>query len=210
MQNLIDVQNKNNEIILKNELFKAMRKAKYGCHSNIVAIDMNSYSSISYLKFRDLNREKGLNIQYSKLDENDDCLNMRVDLFDHVNREYIDFLSHKLWSELSDYSYHNEIPLYSVHLSSDSEWPRANCVHYRENYDIEEMLDDYQPAKIVFCPYEPQDYLFGQSTIGIYFLNDKNHFISKMVIRFFDDKTAPKGCVKLRIPKTVSEFKASI
>ena len=83
-------------------------------------------------------------------------------------------------------------------------------MHYRENYDIGEMLDNYQPAKIVFCPYMHYDLLLGRSTIGIYFLNEKNHFTSKMIIRFFDERTAPKGCTKLRIPKTVSQFKALI
>ena len=209
MNDLVILQQKNKELLEK-LLCKAMGAATYECFDNTMANYMNSFDPISNKDVRSLNRENGLNIPHGKLNENDDCVKMKADLFNYVSRAYIDYLSHKIWSELSNYSYHNGVPLYLVQLGHGSEWPKANCVHYRENYDIEEMLDDYQPAKIVFCPYRPQDYLFGQSTIGIYFLNEKNHFISKMIIRFFDERTAPKGCTKLRIPKTVSQFKALI
>ena len=210
MQNLIHAQNKNDKTILENVLCKVMCKYENKLYNHIIANCMNSYFPKEFDLVRDLNREEGLNIPHVRLSENDDYLNVKFDSYAYPSSGYIRYLQSEMLLELSNYIFDNDIPLYIVRLTSNSEWPKANCVHYRENYDIGEMLDNYQPAKIIFCPYMHYELLFGQATIGIYLLNEKNHFISKMVIRFFDDKTAPKGCVKLRIPKTVSEFKASI
>lgn len=210
MQSLIDVQNKNNKIILEDNLCKVMCKYENKLYNHIIANCTNSYFPKEFDSVRGLNREEGLNIPHVRLSENDDYLNVKFDSYAYPSSDYIRYLQSQMFSELSNYIFDNDIPLYIVRLTSNSEWPKANCVHYRENYDIGEMLDNYQPAKIIFCPYMHYELLFGQATIGIYLLNEKNHFISKMVIRFFAEKTAPKGCVKLRIPKTVSEFKASI
>lgn len=210
MQNLIDAQNKNDKNILQDVLCKKMLKAKNKIDNNISANFFNSHVPKEFNLVRDLNSEEGLNIPHGRLSESEDYLNVKFDSYAYQSSDYISYLQSQMFFELSNYIFDNDIPLYIVRLTSNSEWPKANCVHYRENYDIGEMLDNYQPAKIIFCPYMHYELLFGQATIGIYLLNEKNHFISKMVIRFFAEKTAPKGCVKLRIPKTVSEFKASI
>ena len=207
MHSLADIKDKN---FLETVLCKVMCKYENKLYNHIIANCMNSYFPKEFDFVCDLNRGEGLNIPYELLSENDDCVKVVTTLSKPLVRSYIGYLQSQILLELSNYIFNNDIPLYIVRLTNRSEWPKANCVHYRENYDIGEMLDNYQPAKIVFCPYMHYELLFGQATIGIYLLNEKNHFISKMVIRFFDDKTAPKGCVKLRIPKTVSEFKASI
>lgn len=209
MKSLIDAQNKNDKTILENVLSKVSEAEKI-LQNHIFANFMNDYFPEEYARVGDLNREESLNIPYEKLSENDECVKMVADLSKPLDQDYIRYLQSQMLFDVSNYIFDNDIPLYIVRLTSNSEWPKANCVHYRENYDIGEMLDNYQPAKIIFCPYMHYELSFGRATMGIYLLNEKNHFISKMVVRFFDEKTAPKGCTKLRIPKTVSQFKASI
>lgn len=80
---------------------------------------------------------------------------------------------------------------------------------YQSNYDFTEMLNDHQPAKIILIQPDRNTYLPEGSILGIYLLDRQDNFITKLIIQFIDEKNAPKGCKKLRVPKTVSEFYAS-
>ena len=167
------------------------------------------YNTDIFKEFNDintLNEKENLNLTLKKLGKKEKPLKITGDFSCSITRAYLDYIDHKVCVELLDYAMCRDVPLLVIKNEFNLKALKINCMSYQSNYDFTEILNDYQPAKIIFL--QPQRYNgFSECYIlGVYLLDEENNFISKFIIQFMDEKNAPKGCKKLRVPKTVSEF----
>lgn len=153
-----------------------------------------------------LNEKENLKLSLKKLGKKETPLTIKCDFKSYTTREYINYISHKVCDELLDYAMCKDIPLLVIQNKFNLKTLKVNCMTYQSNYDFIEMLHDYQPAKIILIQPNRNTYLLEGSILGIYLLDGQDNFIIKHIIQFIDEKNAPKGCKKLRVPKTVSEF----
>ena len=181
-------------------------KASDGIFAHCAAV-YNNYDN--YKEFDDvdsLNEKENLKLTLKKLGKKEKPLTISCNFRDSTTQEYLGYIPNRVYGQLLDYSIYKDIPLLVIQDMSIPKVLKANCISYQSNYDFTEMLNDYQPAKIIFFEPEKYAYLSKSCILGIYLLDEENNFITKLIIQFIDEKNAPKGCKKLRVPKTVSEF----
>lgn len=190
---------------LENEIYEAI--------DNMFSHFVGAYYNLDIFKEFDdvnvLNEKENLKLTLKKLGKKENPLKIMCDFSSSITSTYIKYTADRICEELLDYAMCRDIPLLVIQNEFDRKSLKANCKPYQSNYDFTEMLNDYQPAKIIFLQPERNKYLSERSILGVYLLDEKDKFITKLVIQFIDEKNASKGCKKLRVPKTVSEFYAS-
>lgn len=193
----------------KNTLENEIHNATGNLFSHCVGV---YYSFDIYKKFDDvdsLNEKENLKLTLKKLGKKEKPLTIQCDFSNSTTKAYIQYISNKVCEELLDYAMCKDIPLLVIQNMFTPKALKANCISYESNYDFTVMLNDYQPAKIILIQPSRGFYLPEDSILGIYLLDEEDNFITKLIMQFVDEKNAPVGCKKLRVPKTVSEFYAS-
>lgn len=208
MSILADLQNKSKpkaEKTLKAEISNAIKAmTTYYVHTG------NYFTKFIYSEDFDIfNGNMNFQFDLEKISNQEVSLNMKVDFSCLISRAYLDYIAQKIGVELLNYALSKNITLEIVVNTFRSRLLKADCISYQSNYDFIEMLQFYQPAQIIYFQPVKMNDLSESCILGIYLLDEKDNFITKLIIQFIDEKNAPKGCKKLRVPKTVSEFYAS-
>ena len=181
-------------------------KASDGIFTHMAAVYNNFKNFKEFYDVDSLNEKENLKLTLKKLGKKENPLIISCNFSDSTTKAYISYIPNRVHEQLFEYATYKDIPLLVIQDMCISKVLKANCISYQSNYDFTEMLNDYQPAKIIFFEPERFAYLSESCVLGIYLLDEENNFITKLIIQFIDEKNAPKGCKKLRVPKTVSEF----
>jgi len=157
----------------------------------------------------DINEKEGMNIPSKYCGKMSRSCKFKVDFEDEVSSNYACFVPLKLLVSLEEIVCEKEdVDLLIIQDNSFDyiKYPDTNCMHYRDGFDFAEMLDIYQPAKVIY--YLPPSIITGgsRSVIAIYLLDRDDNFLTKLFIEIIDELVAPKDSKKLKVPKTIREF----
>lgn len=157
----------------------------------------------------DLNEKEGMNIPSKYYGKMSRSCKFKVDFKNEISSNYACFVPLKLLVSLEEIICEKEgVDLLVIQDNSFDyiKYPDTNCMHYRDGFDFAEMLDIYQPAKVIYY-LSPSIITEGsRSVIAIYLLDRDDNFLTKLFIEIIDELVAPKDCKKLKVPKTIGEF----
>lgn len=173
---------------------------------------INLYDSLS-----DLNKKNGMNIPLKNYGRMIKSLKFKADFGNRTTLDFINWLSISFLVVLAETTYSSEdMSLYIVRGENGGilfdgppqcKYPNTNCMHYRDGLDIVEMVDNYNPSKVIFYLHSQITFSDSSFIMAIYLLDENDNFLTKLIVEIFDQSIAPTGCKKLWVPKSVHDFK---
>jgi hypothetical protein len=208
----VPTANERNQFHWKNVLSKSIRQMSKKLANDNLQIIFNASSALEtdirvFPNLSELNRKLGLKIAVTEYGNDTNSIKRVIPKeSENIKFDYITYLSEECISEVIDYSVNKKIPTYIIEDGLLSYWPNSDCIHFRNGDQYWDMLEQYQPAGIIIYPVSFLDIIMGRSILGIYLLDADNLIIGKLLIEFFDERLAPKGSKKLRVPASLSEI----
>jgi len=201
-----------NQFHSKKALIKSIRQMSKKLENDNLQIIFNASDALEtdirvFSNLSELNRKLGLKIAVQEYGNYTNSIKRVVpNESENIKFDYITYLSEECISEVFDYSVSKKIPTYIIEGGLLSRWPNSDCIHFRNGDQYWDMLEQYQPAGIIIYPVSSLDIIMGRSILGIYLLDADNLIIGKLLIEFFDERLAPMGSKKLRVPTSLSEI----
>lgn len=199
-------QNNVNKALIKSirqtikELFTNTQQIIF--NASILECDIEVFENLS-----ELNQKAGLKIPQKKYGRYTNSIKGFIsNKQEEIASEYIEYKSQECISEVIDYVTYKKVPTYIIEGGLSSTWPDSDCIHFRSGNQYWDMLEQYQPAGIILYPVSSVDILMGRSVLGIYLLDEDNLIIGKLLIEFFKEDLAPRGCKKLCVPNSANEL----
>ncbi|ENV73256.1 hypothetical protein F946_01146 [Acinetobacter johnsonii ANC 3681] len=159
-----------------------------------------------YSNLQEFMENFSLNLKYKSISNKGVSLKFKTNMKEMLNQNYIQLLSDVCYLKFINYLEYEDTKLHIIKSGIHGDWPKAKCIHHEKKNSYIEMLQDYQPAHILFYPVNSEDVLEGHCAFGIYLIDEDNNFLCKKIIEIFDEKNAPADCKELRIPKRASEL----
>lgn len=198
-----DAEYRNN--VVAESIYTAYRQLQGSAYSFAL-----SFENIKIFKsLNELNEKEGMNIPSKYYGKMSRSCKFKVDFKNEVSINYACFVPLKLLVSLEEIVCEKEdVDLLIIQDTRFDyiKYPDTNCMHYRDGFDFTEMLDIYQPAKVIYYLYPSIIIEGSRSVIAIYLLDRDNNFLTKLFIEIIDELVAPKDCKKLKVPKTIREF----
>lgn len=170
--------------------------------SNALETDIKFFENLSKL-----NQKEGFKIPKKRYGKYTNSIKRFIpNKHGEIKSEYITYLSEACISEVIDYAIYKKVPTYIIEGGLNSTWPDSDCIHFRSGDQYWDMLEQYQPSGIIIYPVSSVDILMGRSVLGIYLLDEDNLIIGKLLIEFFNEDLAPRGCKKLCVPNSANEL----
>lgn len=198
-----DAEYRNN--VVAESIYTAYRQLQSSAYSFSLSFEnIKIFESLN-----DLNEKEGMNIPSKYYGKMSRSCKFKVDLESEVSSNYACFVPLKLLVSLEEIVCEKEdvdLLIIQDNRFDYIKYPDTNCMHYRDGFDFSEMLDIYQPAKVIYY-LSPSIITEGsRSVIAIYLLDRDDNFLTKLFIEIIDELVAPKDCKKLKVPKTIREF----